>query len=307
MWQGVNFVICHLMINNNMITVQCITCKKITTSKGIYSHYLHSHGSVEQQEKMKKGTKAINDYAVKNNAARNKAQSEKSREEKMSLYYERIPKCLYCHTDLTFDKRKNKFCNKSCSASYNNINRLPETYEKQRMSIFRSLGLEPTPKKEKKNKSSRSYFRSDGPYTRIYGNNCACCDKWFWSTTPRKTCSPECQRKNSTYRKIVIEYFHNNEVINLESSWELEIAKWLDQHQIEWVRPKHIEWRDSRGKLRRYFPDFYLPMYNVYLDPKNSYQIKISQEKLNAISNSNILFYGKVDFIKSQVENLISK
>jgi hypothetical protein len=36
--------------------------------------------------------------------------------------YEANPNlCLYCTKELPFEKRRNKFCNQSCSASYNNI------------------------------------------------------------------------------------------------------------------------------------------------------------------------------------------
>lgn len=54
-----------------------------------------------------------------------------------------------------------------------------------------------------------------------------------------------------------------------DSSWEVSLAKSLDEHSIDWVRPKvGFVWSDKGNK---YYPDFFLPEYNVYLDPKNSY------------------------------------
>lgn len=38
-------------------------------------------------------------------------------------------------------------------------------------------------------------------------------------------------------------------------------------------------WFDWRGKIHRYFPDFYLPDYDVYLDPKNDYLINNKSER----------------------------
>lgn len=35
-----------------------------------------------------------------------------------------------------------------------------------------------------------------------------------------------------------------------------------------------IVYWDDDGKQRRYVPDFYLPKYDLYLDPKNDYLIK---------------------------------
>lgn len=32
-------------------------------------------------------------------------------------------------------------------------------------------------------------------------------------------------------------------------------------------------WKNENGIEHRYYPDFYLPEYNVYLDPKNDYLI----------------------------------
>lgn len=124
------------------------------------------------------------------------------------------------------------------------------------------------------------------------------------TSNKKQTCSPECQRMNSTYRKIVHEYAHNGEILKLESSWEVEIARWLDKSGINWTRPKHIPWNDAQGKKRRYFPDFYLPDLGIYLDPKNSYQIKISEEKLAVITSKVTLIYGEVEHIKNVVSKM---
>ena len=59
----------------------------------------------------------------------------------------------------------------------------------------------------------------------------------------------------------------------LDSSYEVQVAKSLDANNIEWVRPKSVYYIDNTGKRRRYMPDFYLPVYDVYLDPKNDYLI----------------------------------
>ena len=138
---------------------------------------------------------------------------------------------------------------------------------------------------------------------------CACCSKQFVSIKGarkgRKCCSAECVRINQTYRKLIHLYEHAGLMLKLESSWEVDIAKWLDKLKIEWVRPKHIGWIDSVGKHRKYFPDFYLPTLDLYLDPKNKYQISISREKLEAIQSKVKLIYGEVEFIKSTVQRIL--
>ena len=43
------------------------------------------------------------------------------RKQKYNLYPN---KCLYCENSLSYDKKNNKFCSRSCSASHNNIGKL---------------------------------------------------------------------------------------------------------------------------------------------------------------------------------------
>lgn len=61
--------------------------------------------------------------------------------------------------------------------------------------------------------------------------------------------------------------------IHLDSTYEIIVAKELDEHEIKWERPKYLNWNDINGNSHRYYPDFYLPEFNVYLDPKNDYLI----------------------------------
>ena len=59
----------------------------------------------------------------------------------------------------------------------------------------------------------------------------------------------------------------------LGSSYELTVAKSLDENNIKWDTCKRFNYIDPNGKARTYTPDFYLPEYNVYLDPKNDFLI----------------------------------
>lgn len=60
--------------------------------------------------------------------------------------------------------------------------------------------------------------------------------------------------------------------ISMQSTYEVAVAKSLDENQIKWERPNPIQY-EMNGKQHRYYPDFYLPEYNVYLDPKNDFLI----------------------------------
>lgn len=56
--------------------------------------------------------------------------------------------------------------------------------------------------------------------------------------------------------------------IKLNGLWELDVAKYLDKQGIRWERPTvgfEYEWN---GGIHLYFPDFYLPDLNKYIEVK---------------------------------------
>lgn len=59
----------------------------------------------------------------------------------------------------------------------------------------------------------------------------------------------------------------------LGSSYELIVAKSLDENSIRWENRHKFSYIDPLGKKRTYTPDFYLIDYQIYLDPKNSFLI----------------------------------
>ena len=70
-----------------------------------------------------------------------------------------------------------------------------------------------------------------------------------------------------------------------DSSWEVRVAKSLDENKIKWERPRNgFIWNDEGNK---YYPDFYLIDHDVYLDPKNAYLQKIDKQKIEAASIRN--------------------
>jgi hypothetical protein len=73
-----------------------------------------------------------------------------------------------------------------------------------------------------------------------------------------------------------------------DSHWEVKVAESLDENNISWVRPKTgFIWNESGNK---YYPDFFLPEFGVYLDPKNPYlMIKDSIKLQNASEINDII------------------
>lgn len=104
--------------------------------------------------------------------------------------------------------------------------------------------------------------------------------------------------KNTEYKPGII----------LESSFEVMLAEILDSMSIEWqkVRTGYI-WNDN-GKIRRYIPDFYLPKYNIFLDPKNEYLIKKDTKKIEStqkLNNIKVIILSKENINKEFIENLL--
>lgn len=77
--------------------------------------------------------------------------------------------------------------------------------------------------------------------------------------------------------------------ITLESSYELIVAQELDAANVKWTRPGRFPWIDSVGKPHHYTPDFYLPQYDIYLDPKNDQLIKVDSEKIHFVQEQNCI------------------
>lgn len=97
-------------------------------------------------------------------------------------------------------------------------------------------------------------------------------------------------------RRGIIEY---NGVL-LDSSWELELAKRLDELKIKWIRPDPIPWIDEKGVTHNYFPDFYIEEYDLFLDPKNPQAIKVQRKKLDTLLSqySNIIILNSLEECK---------
>ncbi len=61
---------------------------------------------------------------------------------------------------------------------------------------------------------------------------------------------------------------YNYNGYKIDGLWELEVAKYLDSKNIKWEKPNkgfEYEWNNS---IHLYFPDFYLPEYDYYIEVK---------------------------------------
>lgn len=77
--------------------------------------------------------------------------------------------------------------------------------------------------------------------------------------------NPDSYTKNNVCGRVKIIDYNGTK---LKGTWEVRVAKWLDSISIRWeseANPSKYYWE---GKTRKYFPDFYLIDYDVYIEVK---------------------------------------
>ena len=100
-------------------------------------------------------------------------------------------------------------------------------------------------------------------------------------------------------------YEYKNSI--LKGTWELEFAKWLDSQSISWTN-KILGFSYEWNGIRTYFPDFYLPYYDIYIEVKG-YVRDRDLEKWKVVNNLKVITYLEIKkilnntFTLSEFEN----
>lgn len=77
-------------------------------------------------------------------------------------------------------------------------------------------------------------------------------------------------------------------LIKLQETWEVVFAQHLDSLQLEYEAHKgYIRYIDLNGSERSYYPDFYIPMWNSYVDVKGAFFTDLQKHKFDMIKCSN--------------------
>ena len=215
--------------------------------------------------------------------------------------------CKNCNDEF-LHKTSQPFCSKSCATQFNNKNRKPPSDE--------------TKQKISEANTGRKYPKRPSPY-KMTTIPCPVCQTdikhRIGANDNRKTCgkqecinelqsrnklanpSPTCGRRHSNKYKLKnidgCEY-------TLDSSYELEFAQKLNENRILWIRPKPVQYLAEDHKIRRYFPDFYVPIWDLYFDPKNDYLIEKDKDKIDRVMVYNdikVIILSKIDIEKLDV------
>jgi hypothetical protein len=103
----------------------------------------------------------------------------------------------------------------------------------------------------------------------------------------------------SLARKMHIEY----NGIDLHGKWELEYARYLDDNQIEWKRPKDRFAYEFKGKTRWYTPDFYLVSSKEFVEIKG-YETEKDRAKWAQFPATLIVLHGE-DLLKMGLDIIV--
>lgn len=99
-----------------------------------------------------------------------------------------------------------------------------------------------------------------------------------------------------------IKHFKKNGFI-IDGKWELEVTEYLEQNNIEWIKPKisfSYFWNNS---YHRYFPDFYLPKYDRYIEVKG-YETERDKEKYKCIKDLILIKGNDINKIRNNSYNI---
>jgi hypothetical protein len=95
--------------------------------------------------------------------------------------------------------------------------------------------------------------------------------------------------RSNKYRRIM-RHTQEYKGVLYDSSWEVEFAKRLEELGIDFERPKiPIEYKDAENNTHNYFPDFYIPKINKFIEIKNPYlfnndpKVQILKERVDII------------------------
>lgn len=225
----------------------------------------------------------------KPDCSKQKKVAEQSRE----VYLLTPRTCKHCNTKISYEKRRNQFCSSRCAASSNNKNRIRTKESRLKISLIA--------KEKNFCLTLKNILRK--PQCRIHYNTCKVCDKLFVTPKPKKCCSKQCfNMQTGGYRENsvkgngmwVIDSYGNN--VFLQSSYEVRLANSLNSNNVVWIRPAYFNWIDENNKKHKYFPDFYLPQYDTYLDPKNKLLLERDFIKIKTVRDQNginVLMFGK--------------
>lgn len=101
----------------------------------------------------------------------------------------------------------------------------------------------------------------------------------------------------------------DGELVKLQGTWEVVFARHMDSLNLDYHAHKgRLTYIDLNGAERSYYPDFYIPMWDTYIDVKGAFFTDLQKQKFNFIKSSNpdinICLIGKEKFREMGIDVL---
>lgn len=209
------------------------------------------------------------------------------KQKELELQYNFNPKKCFnpnCINVLSYDKRNNKFCSPSCSTTFYGPSKGPRTEEFKKALSIKISGSHP--------KKSQKQIDRESKYA-LSPNHCSICNTEFsYKSRNRKACLGPCtstfisnQAKNNPNFggfKCASQLSKNTSIFcgyKMDSGAELYFAKMCNEQGITWIK-NDIHWskgyiyKKENNKFYKYYPDFYLPQYNMWVEIKGKRYIR---------------------------------
>ena len=145
-----------------------------------------------------------------------------------------------------------------------------------------------------------NYIRKKDP-NKWVNNICKECniEFWFWKSQKKIYCSNKCYHKNAGgfnpgSTKKTKSIYKNYQ---MDSSSERTFAILLDKHDIEWSKNATIyfEFINSNGETRKYYPDFYLLAYDLWVEIKAEYYLREDDDlRWASVPNHEVIWHDNI-------------
>ena len=270
--------------SRDILPLECEQCKKV--------FYRKKHRIQDAITKKAKLNKTMYRFCSKSCATLNKIQESTI-----------ITFCKNCGIEITkkrheLKNKRNSFCCGSCRTVYNNKHR-KSIWTKERK---KALSI--------KMKNKKPWNFGSGKQPKIIKLICKNCGTEFEVTSGKKNqkfCSIKC-----FHEKIPTGGFRKNSTIKhrsfyrgfqMDSGAELKFAKLMDSFSIKWIKNTKTYFPYYfKEKQRKYYPDFFLEEYGLWIEIKGRLYIEpCTDNKLKSVfyAGSKILYFDS-KFIKDK-------
>lgn len=220
----------------------------------------------------------------------------------ISNYYASPKTCECCNKNLKYEQRRSRFCSRNCAAQTNNKTRSYKwiTEEWKRKQSIKMKATEPAGWR-----IDPKFYREKTKQTvalnkhKFYITTCCaeCAIKFnHLKSQKRKYCSHTCAYKNNYHQNSTKLYRCIYKNYKMDSGAEFLFAKILDENNIIWIKNSKTFFEyHYQNKTKKYYPDFYLPDYKLWVEIKGKKYIEPwLPNKLQSVKNITLIYSSEL-------------